>query len=68
LDRPPSERRQLIIAFEHGGALPWWGAFLLAAEKWGCPPWEIVKDGGSKMQWFYRFNEFERLRQKAQNG
>jgi hypothetical protein len=32
---------------------------LVAAEKWGCPPWEIA--GGNKLVWWFRWVEGQRL-------
>jgi len=36
---------------------------LVAAQEWGCPPWEIA--GGGKMTWFYRYLEYRMQMQKA---
>ena len=50
---------------QNGGTVPASLAVLLAAEEWGCPPWEIA--GGSKYQWFTRWNFYKSQVNKKQN-
>jgi hypothetical protein len=40
---------------------------LVAAEKWGCPPWAIRGDDSAfdRLLWFWRWQRFEALRVKA---
>lgn len=33
-----------------------WATVLVAAEAWGCTPWEIA--GGNKLVWFMRWQEY----------
>jgi hypothetical protein len=40
-------------------------AVLLAAEKWGIPPWEIDEDEPSRLLWLMRLGYFEEQRAKA---
>jgi hypothetical protein len=37
---------------------------LIAAEEWGCPPWEIA--GGDKLKWYFRWQEYAKHRAKKQ--
>lgn len=48
-----------------GGKAPLSLAVLIASEKWGCPPWEIA--GGSKMDWFSKWQFLEEQRAKRQD-
>jgi hypothetical protein len=42
-----------------------WLGVLLAAEAWGCPPWEVA-EGGSRLVWFLRWRELAAQRAKKQ--
>jgi len=54
-----------VEAFHTGdySEMPMWANVLVAAEEWGCPPWEIA--GGNKLQWFFRWTEYQPRREKA---
>lgn len=56
----------MIVALFHGGKLPTIAKVLMAAEAWGCPPWEIA--GGDEAAWFWRWEHFTALRLKKHNG
>ena len=49
---------------QHKDAAPLSVLVLYAAEKWGCPPWEIA--GGKPVKWLFRWLEFENQRAKAE--
>ena len=53
-----------MIAAIHYGAeqSPIWLMILLAAEAWGCPPWEIA--GGNKVLWVLRWKFLAEQRAK----
>lgn len=40
------------------GPLPLWATVLVAAEAWGCTPWEIA--GGNPLIWFMRWQEYSK--------
>jgi hypothetical protein len=48
----------------HGKGGPWWLAVLVAAESWGCPPWEIA--GGGRLMWWFRWQAYQKHLAKAQ--
>lgn len=54
-----------MLALQYGGAGPWWANILVAAEAWGCPPWEIA--GGWRLQWMLRWQVFTELRNKLKD-
>jgi len=54
----------LISALHYGAKPPLWVLILIAAEKWGVPPYQIA--GGSKLLWFWRFCEYEEQKSKAE--
>jgi len=35
---------------------------LIAAEEWGCTPWEIA--GGNTLKWYWRWQEYVKHREK----
>ena len=59
------------MAFEYGGSLPPRAEVLIAAETWGCPPWEITgeTDARSRARWylFWRVFQVKRIA-KAKHG
>jgi len=46
--------------------VPWWVEILQAAEDWGTPPWEIMRDQG-KAIWVIRWRTWKRTVNGAQN-
>jgi len=42
-----------------------WAEVLIAAETWGCPPWEIAEDDeNDRLTWFNRWRYFMVQREK----
>jgi len=46
--------------------LPIWATVLVAAEAWGCKPWELA--GGSPLVWFMRWMEYVSEVDKKRRG
>ena len=55
-----------MAAFGDRRALPWWYGFLMQAEEWNIPPWELFDSRTSRAFWLECAGMLRQARAKAQ--